>query len=809
MKRILGIVMTLVLFLTVVNISPVHATPSKYTGGLLDGAVIQFGKKIGQPTGTGVTQMTDNNATTYARIELNNLAWYTFNSPQEITSVILKSEDAKYSMNFYDSNNNLLYTYNSVINDGIQTLPTPVKNVTMVVIKPSKTDFVFEWNVFKTASAPPSPTKINWIQGGDKIVTFDWNNTGAEHYTVKRSASPGGPFAILASINGTSYTDRAVTNGTTYYYVVSAGNEAGQSADSPQAIIKPSATKYTGGVLDGATLNVGASISTPTTTTRAITDNNVATYTRIETNNLAWYTFNSPKEITSVIINSEEPKSSINFYDRNNNLLYTYNSIIKDGVQTLPNPVKNVSTVVLKPSKTDLVIEWNVFTTASAPPAPTKINWIQARDKLVTFDWDLTGAKFYTVKRSTSSGGPYAVLASNITGTTYTDRAVTNGTTYYYVVSSGNEAGLSADSPQAAIKPNVTKYTGGLLDGATLNIGTSISNPRTTTRAITDNNVATYTRIETNNLAWYTFNSPKEITSVIINSEEPKSSIHFYDTNNNLLYTFNSLIKDGVQTLPNPIKNVSMVVLKPSKTDLVIEWNVFGYDQVPPTPKPSNLKATSGDTKVTLNWQLVNNASQYHIKRANKSGGPYTTISTVTGNTYSYLDASVANNTTYYYVVTANGPGGESGNSNEAYATPKQEFPPTPAPTNLIASAGDSTVTLIWQLVNDASQYHIKRGSTAGGPYTTIATVTGSTYGFVDMNLINDTTYYYVVTASGKGGESSHSNEVFATPTVGVSPASSLGQSDTQALHRYIVNNEIVRKITYQQQLSYLAHYWG
>ncbi|WP_371371432.1 hypothetical protein [Sporomusa aerivorans] len=30
--------------------------------------------------------------------------------------------------------------------------------------------------------------------------------------------------------------------------------------------------------------------------------------------------------------------------------------------------------------------------------------------------------------------GPYTIIASNVTGTTYADSAVTNGTTYYYVV---------------------------------------------------------------------------------------------------------------------------------------------------------------------------------------------------------------------------------------------------------------------------------------------------------------------------------------------------------------------------------------
>nr|WP_245583635.1 hypothetical protein [Paenibacillus assamensis] len=794
-----SVIMTLVLFLTVVNIPPVHAAPSKYTGGILDGSAIQVSKTVGQPSGAGVTQITDNNAASYARIDSTNFVWYTFSSPKDITSLILKSEDTRSVIRFYDSNNNLLYTYNSIINDGVQTLPIPVKNVSTVVLKPSKVDHVFEWNVFSKAPVPPSPTKINWIQGGDKIVTFDWSNTAAAHYTIKRATTSGGPFTILASnITATTYTDRAVTNGVSYYYVVSAWNEAGQSVDSPQATIKPAATKYTGGLLDGATLNIGPSISNPITTTRVITDNNATTYTRVELNYLVWYKFSSPQEITSLILKSEATKSSIHFYDSNNNLLYTYNSLINDGVQTLPQPVKNVASVVLKPSRVDLVSEWNVFTKAPASPAPTKINWIQGRDKLVTFDWDHTGAAHYTVKRATSSGGPYSILASNIAGTTYTDRSVTNGVTYYYVVAAGNEAGLSADSPFAAMKASVTKYTGGLLDGAVLDIGTSIPNPTKTTRVITDNNPATYIRVEANNWVWYKFSSPKDITSVILHSDVKKGSIEFYDKNFGHLNTFqsNPTLNDTVQTLPTPVKNVTTVVLKPVGADLVIEWNLFGKDHVPPPSKPTNLIATAGDSQVTLNWQLVNHASNYNIKRAAKTGGPFTTISTVTGSTYRFVDSNVVNNTTYYYVVTASNLGGESGSSNEVSATPKPAIPPTPAPTNLVATAGNSTVTLNWQLVSEASQYHIKRASQSGGPYTTIATVTGSTYGFIDLNLVNDKTYYYVVTASGKGGESGHSNEVSATPQVTATLNLNPLQLDAQALLPTILKMKLRKHIS-------------
>ena len=86
------------------------------------------------------------------------------------------------------------------------------------------------------------------------------------------------------------------------------------------------------------------------------------------------------------------------------------------------------------------------------------------------------------------------------------------------------------------------------------------------------------------------------------------------------------------------------------------------------------------------------------------------------------------------------------------------------APTNLTASAGDSQVSLSWNAVEGAASYNVKRSTTAGGPYTTIATNVPST-SYLDATVTNGTMYYYVVTAvDSSGNESANSNEASATP---------------------------------------------
>jgi subtilisin family serine protease/subtilase family serine protease len=89
-------------------------------------------------------------------------------------------------------------------------------------------------------SIPAAPADLT-ARGADGVVTLTWPAVlGAIRYNVKRSLTPGGPYAPLASaVQGTSYADTGVTNGTTYYYVVSAENMLGEGADSIEASATP------------------------------------------------------------------------------------------------------------------------------------------------------------------------------------------------------------------------------------------------------------------------------------------------------------------------------------------------------------------------------------------------------------------------------------------------------------------------------------------------------------------------------------------------------------------------------------------
>ena len=90
-----------------------------------------------------------------------------------------------------------------------------------------------------------------------------------------------------------------------------------------------------------------------------------------------------------------------------------------------------------------------------APVAPTTLV-ASSFDTLVNLAWTgSANASNYFIYRGSSSGGPYTIIHTNGTSTTYGDTAVVNGQTYYYVVSAVNVGGESPVSNQVIGKPNV------------------------------------------------------------------------------------------------------------------------------------------------------------------------------------------------------------------------------------------------------------------------------------------------------------------------------------------------------------------
>ena len=88
-------------------------------------------------------------------------------------------------------------------------------------------------------------------------------------------------------------------------------------------------------------------------------------------------------------------------------------------------------------------------------------------------------------------------------------------------------------------------------------------------------------------------------------------------------------------------------------------------------------------------------------------------------------------------------------------------YSPSTAPANPIAIAGNVQVQLSWGGAPAATSYNIKRALVNGGPYTTFTNVTATTY--TDTNVVNNRTYYYVVSAANSFGEGTNSAQASAS----------------------------------------------
>lgn len=68
----------------------------------------------------------------------------------------------------------------------------------------------------------PPPSGLRGFWGGNEITLSWWGSARAEGYRVQRATRSGGPYATLGTVGpkDTTFIDKNVTNGTTYYYVV-------------------------------------------------------------------------------------------------------------------------------------------------------------------------------------------------------------------------------------------------------------------------------------------------------------------------------------------------------------------------------------------------------------------------------------------------------------------------------------------------------------------------------------------------------------------------------------------------------------
>ena len=290
-----------------------------------------------------------------------------------------------------------------------------------------------------------------------------------------------------------------------------------------------------------------------------------------------------------------------------------------------------------------------VFTTI--PTAPGGLTAIQSNGT-VQLTWAAAaGASSYRVQRATVSGGPYTTIATQVTGTGFSDPNATLGTVLYYIVTASNAAGESAASTQVSVQP--------LAAPASLTASAGNGSVSLSWSAVAG---ATSYHVQRGTISggrYATLQAGVAGTSFTDNTTANGMTYYYVVT----------AMLSGSESAPSA---------QASGTPAAV------------LAAPSGLIASPLNGAASVAWNAVAGATSYRVKRATVSGGPYTVVASGLLSTL-YVDGGLTNGSTYYYVVSVVNPGGESANSAEASVVPAVP------PTNFTNNTAGNWNSVTWQ----------------------------------------------------------------------------------------------------------------
>ena len=246
-------------------------------------------------------------------------------------------------------------------------------------------------------------------------------------YRIYRGTRTGNETLLASVGTGTTYTDTSATNGTTYYYRVSATNGLGESLPSNERSAAPATTP-------------GA----PTLNTATGGNNNVA---------LTW---------TAPASNGGATLTGYRIYRGTAAGNETLLTSVGTGTTYTDTTAVNGTTYYYQVSAMNSVGESARSLERSALPATTAgaptLTSATAGDGKIDLAWTapsnggspITGYRIY---RGTTSGSETLLTNAGGSTTTYTDTSATNGTTYYYEVSAVNAVGEGLPSNERSATP--------------------------------------------------------------------------------------------------------------------------------------------------------------------------------------------------------------------------------------------------------------------------------------------------------------------------------------------------------------------
>ncbi|MCT4545173.1 MAG: hypothetical protein N4A63_16705 [Vallitalea sp.] len=489
------------------------------------------------------------------------------------------------------------------------------------------------------------PTNVQVIKNNEE-VTITWDEVdGASGYNVKRSEEINGSYIVIATnIPEATFTDSTVEDGKEYYYVVTAvaGDEESEESEYNNVEINKTIKEEINEVIKE---NPQKELLTPTNVTVKVENKNIivrwdnvinAGSYNIKRKTLQEKEYKIIKErVTDTTYVDSDLINGITYYYviTANNEEESKDSIevfVKANIdQLIEEKDKQPIEEIAKPEK----LEYELENKDNLPSTPTNI-LVENGNKSVKLKWELVnGALTYKVKRGTNSGGPYSLVADNINVNSYIDNNVSNGTTYYYIISSVNSVGESEYSNEVTAIPDITK------PAAPTNIDTVTGDKRVNITWSKVDNADSYTiKRGTSSGGPYTLVKNNITTTSYTDSALTNGTTYYY-----------------------------IISAKNEKGESEFSKEI---EVVPGVQKPKNVIIQVEDNAINISWDPVASASVYKVKRSENIEGPYTVLGAGVTST-NYRDDSITKNKIYYYVISAVNTIGESPNTQPVSAIVK------------------------------------------------------------------------------------------------------------------------------------------
>lgn len=610
-------------------------------------------------------------------------------------------------------------------------------------------------DVASGVAAPTVPTLLGARATSSGTLSISWTaSTGSvSSYIVRRATTPGGPYTTIGSgITGTEYVDTGLSNGTTYHYVVAASGPGGISANSAEVTGSPNAADLS------VPYDSTSEWNTPIPSNPSLHTNSAAIVAKIASGGDVPP---SPNELTcdpdqytipvypidSTVVPLVPVQMSGGYHTFDAGDATSVGHGYPAGTQMFPIP-NNIQLSQGSDSQMILVdaaagIEWGLWQLQGGPGAWTATNGFRSHIKSPDAQGNRYSGWFKT--KTAGRGGGSSYLAGLVRPWEIAQGHIDHALAWGF----NSPLGYGVTDNGVNLPPAPKS------DGQ----GIHIDNPPEGVRMQLDPS------FDVNTLA-PTGLGPiaDEFQRIIAICFQTHGAFLIDHAGSTKIYIEDRVTAHwSAEITRRAIKNIPLNQMR-----------IVAPPGLSAPAAPVGVSATPGNTTNTIRWTQSTDGTvyRYDILRSLSGGGPFTKVGEVRGVQINssasspkpptqYVDAGLTNGTTYYYVVQAVNASLKSNNSAVVNGAPILAAPAVPILSPAVP--GVAQVSLSWGEVAGAESYAVKRATTPGGSYTTIAsTVTGTTY--TDTGRTNGTTYYYVVTATNTIGTSANSNEVSATP---------------------------------------------